>query len=293
MARNHIFFHYDGPIVQDHHITARTLGHTLTHLQGAIDRAAIDLKHGSLAKHARLKTEEYPLTDFIVGYPEEGGFILNLFNAGPLKLVDRMSQAVARAYQEAAKDAIPFTESLVKQAERRTFAVQQGAQTPAELGLLAEFEDEERQRLRYADRAINREIDQVLAQLRVDRYEGSTLELQFAGDQTSPKYIFDAELSKKFHGVVAVRVLGDPVRLTVKIRAADGRDASSHPVGKAIHVDSGRTFTLHFKSADDFNSVVPFLKANKRPEISIIACPILEYGVFDSKAGDMFFIAMG
>jgi hypothetical protein len=291
MARNEINFHYDGPIAEKHTITLRTLGQTLIHFQGAIDRAYLDLSRGAVSKHARLGTKEYALTDFIVGQPQEGGYILDLINAGRLRIVDRIHSAMSVAFNEAVNEALPFTESLVKQAERRGAAVEAGAQKAEELAELPVVELPA-QRARYADRAINRELDQVLAQLRVERYAGSTLDLQLAGERAHPVYHFNGQVAERFHHVVSARTLGDPVRLVVKFRALDGGTKASHPVGKAIHTESGRVFIMHFKSAEDFNSVVPFMRADKRPEVAIIACPVLEYGVFDPEAGDMFFIRM-
>ena len=292
MARNIILFHYDGPIAKDHKVTVRTLGHTLTHLQSAIDRAFLDLNYGAVVKHARLKAKDYPLTDFVVGQPADGGYILDLFNAGRLKIVDRINAAVSRAFNDAANEVLPFVESLVEQAEHRAAAVDGGAQRPTGFVGVVSAADLSSQKARYADRAINREIDQVLSQIRVDRYEGSTLELKLAGDKAYPPYEFDALKSSRFHQVVSKRTLGHPVQMTVKFRALDGGNGSSHPVGKAIHKESSKVFIIHFKSAEDFNSVVPYMRANNRPEVVIIACPVLEYEVFDWDAGDMFFIRL-
>lgn len=293
MARNIIKFHYDGPISENHTITLRTLGHTLTHLQSAVDRAAIDLKYGGVAKHARLRRADYLLTDFVVGQPKEGGYILDLINSGPLRIVDRINAALSRAFQEASNETIPFAESLIKQAERRAFAVQQQAQNPVDLSDSPILADENYRNTRYADRAINKEIDQLLSQLRVERYAGSILELQFAGNTTSPVYTFNASLASQFHHVVASRVLGPPVRLDVRLRALDKGNNFSHPVGKAIHAETGKVFVLHFRSPENFNSVVPYIVAGgDSPVVSIVACPVLEYGVFDPVAGDMFFLGL-
>jgi len=291
VARNQIVFHYDGPITIDHQISLRTLGNTLAHLQSAVDRATIELRHGSVRKHARLKNEDYPFADFIVGRPRDGGYILDLINSGPLRIVDRMTEAVDRAFREASQDSLNFTESLAKQAERRQEAIAFGAQTPSEIApdLLDEVDASSS---RYADRAINREIDQVLAQLRIERYRGSTLELILAGTATSPAYNFDHDLASRFHHVVAEKRLGDPILVDVKLRAMDGGSKARYPVGKAIHVDTGFTFILHFRSAESFNSVVGYMKAGDPPAVTIIACPIIEYGTFDAKAGDMFFIGL-
>ncbi|SYZ57864.1 hypothetical protein CPBF367_41470 [Xanthomonas arboricola pv. juglandis] len=293
MARNRIIFHYDGPIATDHKVTLRTLGSTLNHLQSAIDRATIELRHGQVRKHARLRTDDYPFADFIVGEPQDGGYILNLINSGPLRIVDRITAAMDRAFREASSESLNFTESLASQAERREIAVHAGAQRPIALSNSEVVnQNPEARQLRYADRAINREIDQVLAQLRVDRYEGSTLELILAGTNTSPAYLFDREKAQRFHHVVAERTLGDPLLLEVRLRALDGGSKSRYPVGKAIHVESGLTFGLHFRSSDSFNSVVGYMRSGDAPIVSIIACPIIEYGTFDSQAGDMFFIGL-
>ncbi|UJB14948.1 hypothetical protein [Xanthomonas translucens] len=292
MARNKIVLHYDGPIALDHKVTLRTLGSTLSHLQSAIDRAAIELRYGAVRKHARLKSEDYPLTDFIVGEPKEGGYILDLANSGPLKIVDRIHAAVDRAFREASKESLSFTESLAKQAERRETAITQGAQKAAEIDPVLLFVDKAAKALQYADRAINREVDQMLAQIRLERYEGSILDLQFAGSSTSPVYRFDKDKASRFHHVVAERSLGDPLLLQVRFRALDRGTKVRRPVGKAVHAETGHTFTIHFRSPESFNSVTKYMRAGDPPLVSIIACPVLEYGTFDAEAGDMFFLGL-
>lgn len=293
LVRNQIIFHYDGPITINHKVTLRTLGSTLNHLQSAIDRATIELRHGQVRKYGRLKSEDYPFADFIVGEPQDGGYILDLVNSGPLKIVDRITAAMDRAFKEASSESLNFTESLIVQAERREFAVESGAQEPVEIAESKFVNQTSSQiQLRYADRAINREIDQVLTQIRIDRYEGSTLEFIFAGSDTSPPYLFDREKAQRFHHVVAERALGDPVRMDVRLRALDSGTKSRYPVGKAIHAETGLTFGLKFRSPDSFNSVVKYMRSGDAPVVSIIACPIIEYGTFDSQAGDMFFIGL-
>lgn len=290
MARNLIYFHYDGPIAERHEVTVRTLGQTLVHIQSAIDKAFMELNYGSVEKFGRLKTQDYPLTDFIVGRPRDGGYILDLINSGRLRIADRINAAVAEAFRRTASEAISFTESLVHQAEHRSGAVSAGAQRPTAIADFVSRIPSNVQRVRYADRAINREIDQVLTQIRADRYGGSTLELQFSGESANPVYSFNAANASKFHQVVAERTLGDPIALTITLRAMDGGNNSSGLTGKAIRKDNGKSFILHFKSEADFDSLVPFMRANNRQEITIVACPVLEYGVFDTDAGDMYFI---
>lgn len=292
--RNLIEFHYDGPITREHQLTARTLSATLTHLQSAIDRAVIDLRYGGVHKHARLRTVDYPFADFEVGQPREGGFILDLKNAGPLAIVDRINAALANAYAAATAQALPaFNQSLKDQAAHRQELFRAGAQRAEGMQQLAARFGAPGQERRYADRSINKEIDQALTQVRVDRYEGSTFELTLAGERAHPVYRFDKHVAEAFHKVVSTKQLTDPVRLQVRMRAMDGGAASGKKVGKATHVDSGRDFTLHFGSDVDFNSVAPFMRAgDARPTIEIVASPVLEYGTFDVAAGDMYFVTL-
>lgn len=291
MERNFISLHYDGPITVDHNVALRTLGATLTHMQAAIDRAYLDLKLGRVVKHARLSAEDYPATDFLLGRPRDGGFIIDMVNKGRYAIADRFHRAVSDAVKKATAEPLHFLESIRVQGERRKHLLDIGVDTPISNEEFVAEQTSKPAVTRYADRAINRSFDQVLAQLRVSRYEGSTLEITTAGKNAQLPIRFDAALAHQFHKVVSHRNLGDPVILDVKIRALDsGRNSS--PTGKAINALTNKDFNIHFYNEADFNSLTSFIKAGKPPVIRIVACPVLEYGVFDPFAGDMFFISL-
>src|SRR5690554_7654018 len=78
--RYDISFHFDGTIIEDHKITARTLDKTLTQLQRAIDKAYIETLYGKVEKNSRLSGKDYANADFITGTPRDGGYILDLFS---------------------------------------------------------------------------------------------------------------------------------------------------------------------------------------------------------------------
>ena len=290
--RNQIIFHYDGSIAADHKISLRTLATTLHHLQSAIDRSYIDLAYGGVRKHARLRNLDYPLTDFVVGAPAEGGYILDLLNTGRHAIVDRIYTAISRAYRVATDEALPVTQSLVEQATTRRDHLFARAQHPIDRDQLRQNYAADRQDVRYADRSITKEIDQVLTQLRLDRYQDSTLELSLVGDRANPPLQFDSQLAQTFHRVVSTKSLGNPVRLEIRVRAMD-RGNSRNMVGKGTHTDTGKDFTLHFRSPEDFNTLAHFMRAGAdQPIVRIIAVPVIEYGTFDAEAGDMFFLAL-
>jgi len=264
----------------------------LVHLQSAIDRAVIDLRHDGVHKHARLKREDYLFADFELSRPRDGGFILDLVNAGPLKIVDRINAAIKSAYGVATRDALPvLARSLNQQAEHLQTLHEIDAIEPSSLRELHTQYGSTSANRRYADRSINKEINQVLTQLRVERYSGSTLDLTLAGTDAYPIYRFNSATAEKFNKVVSTRMLGDPVLISITIRAMDGGTRNGKKTGKAALVGSNRDFILHFRSAEDFNRVAPYMRAgDDRPAITIVASPVIEYGTFDTEAGDMFFI---
>lgn len=290
--RNLITIHYDGPIAVDHRLSLRTLGVTLSHMQSAIDRAYIELRYGRVVKHARLKQADYAVVDFTVGQPRDGGFIVDLINNTTAGIADRIHSAVSKAYDAASRDAIVVAESINQQAERRASGFKTGAQKAISHSDFATKQESKAEVAKFGDRSITKEIDQVLAQLRVERYEGSTLELILAGRDSHAPLVFDKVKAERFHHVVSARTLGAPIRMEVQIRALDAGRGNSSPSGKATNIESKRDFTIHFSNDDDFNLIArQFRGGSRRPILPIIACPILEYNVFDPEAGDMFFIA--
>src|SRR5690606_2909926 len=95
--------HFDGPITSEHLVSLRVLSRTYEHMQRAIDRAHLVQKYGSIYKHARLKAEDYPETEFLALYPREGGIVLDAIKrAGGGAIIDRIADAVSAPFERAA-----------------------------------------------------------------------------------------------------------------------------------------------------------------------------------------------
>jgi hypothetical protein len=96
-----ITIHFDGEFAQNHQVSIRTLSKSISSLQNAIDRAHLDIKLGGISKNARIKKEDYPVADFFVQLPEEGGFKLtSLSKSIPngKRIIDRVISAIMPAY---------------------------------------------------------------------------------------------------------------------------------------------------------------------------------------------------
>jgi hypothetical protein len=289
--KNLISIHFDGPIAANHAVQLRTFSKTLGHVQTAIDRAYLDIKYGKIWKNAKLKDEDYPHTDFLLQQTREGGFIADLLgDKGSDEVITRIHNAVAPAYEQAQKVLIPEQPKLVDQAEERRLHFKNGAQAAIPYQELIDNPDPQQTRA-YGDRSIVKEFDQIASAIRARDNDGSLVEIDLYAGKPYPKLIFDAMTAARFHSVVSTRTLGDPVQLTITLRALDSGGGG---ISKAIatNLQSGKKFNLHIHTDRGFGSLRKFLKKRSPPPFTIVACPVLEYGAFDPLAGDMYFIAI-
>ncbi|WLQ15955.1 hypothetical protein O5O45_08515 [Hahella aquimaris] len=126
-----IQIHFDGHIAKNHQVTIRTLGKTLQHLQSALDRAYIEQKHGHIWKHARMLSEDFTKSDFLVEAPREGGYILSFFSDNPVSkwIVDRVSSALTPAFEQAKQKGLENTQSIQDQLKQKSDQVSSGLVT--------------------------------------------------------------------------------------------------------------------------------------------------------------------
>jgi hypothetical protein len=274
--------HFDGDIVSNHFVSARTLGKSLVHTQKAVDRAFLDLKYGNLWKHATMKAEDYHAADFIALYPEEGGFVQKLFSDSGRAIVDRISSALGPAMDRVLQEGDEVSDSLQQQVTNRKNQIENGLIEPSTFQHIVENPGAHVVR-RYADRSINREIDQVLSMIRSRISGDSVLEIITEGSRTE-NYQFNRLKSKKFHSVISKRQVGEPVVYVARVRQLDRQLLN----GKIINQENDKMMTIRFADESDFVKAHPYLGNND--EMVFIGAPIIEYGAFDPNSGDIYFI---
>lgn len=283
-----ITFHFDGPIAENHQVTIRTLGKTLDHLQNAIDRSYLDVTYGNVMKHQRLKLFEYSAVDFYALAPRDGGFIMEMVSATGKLIADRMAAAVTAAYEKDIAHGEVEHMKLLQQAELREKLFKKNGEAIPFNDFVAK--EEKNLAKAFGDRAIAKEIDQVLSLIRADRHEGSTFELSIYGTRSHPKLEFDDKRATRFHAVVSDRRLGDPIILNIELRSLDAGRANQIAHGKARNVESGVEFNFMVPTAKVFDRLARNLKRRARKVIRVIACPIYEYNAYDPNAGDVVLI---
>lgn len=274
--------HFEGNIVSNHFVSARTLGKSLIHTQNAIDRAYLDLKYGNLWKYARMKGKDYDEADFIALYPEEGGFVQELVSNVGKKIIDRISSALTPAIDRVLQEGEEVASSVSQQVENRKIQFANGMISPEKFQTLVNNPGEKVVR-KYADRSINREIDQVLSIIRSQHAGESFLEIITNGTKTH-KFEFNKFKSEKFHKIVSLKEVGNPVIYVARVRQLD-RDRLN---GKVVNLENDKTVAIHFLNDNDLVKVHPYLGNNA--EMVFIGAPMIEYGAFDPNAGDIYFI---
>jgi hypothetical protein len=274
--------HFEGDIVSDHYVSARTLGKSLVHTQNAIDRAYLDLKYGNLWKYARMKGEDYQSSDFIALYPEEGGFIQELLSDMGKSITNRISSALSPAMEKVLAEGEEVASSISQQVESRKNQIEKGIIEPQKFNLLVDNPDGKVVRT-YADRSINREFDQVLTIIRSQHAGESHLEIAVQGTKML-KFDFNKHRSEKFHALISRREVGSPVVYVARVRQLD-RDGLK---GKVVNLENEKNIVIHFLQDNDFVKVHPYLGNNS--EMVFIGAPIIEYGAFDPNTGDIYFI---
>lgn len=289
-----IEFHFDGPIVEDHQITVRVLGQTLIHLQGAIDRAYLDIKYGTIWKYARLQKADYPETEFTVGNPREGGYMLDLWRENGAPIVKRISSALTSVQEVPWKEGQEEAQHLASQVETRLEQLNRGifkGRTIAEFKDAPNIEDLRR----YGDRSIAKEIDQLIAPIRrklapeIDGHNSLELTFNFEGRRPTSFEFLQID-AKKFHQVVSSRELGEPLIFSGRLRAIDRGNAFQHPRARLTLADSNRVVTLHIRNEEDYQELAPYMPGLQ--DVTLFACPILEFNSFEPNSGDIYYVAL-
>jgi hypothetical protein len=278
--------HFDGDIAVNHQVSMRTLGKTLTHLQNSMDRAYLEQHYGQLWKFAKMRQEFYSEVELLVQEPKEGGYVLDFLSSNPVTkaVINRVSSAVNGAVEASKQAGLDKATKIEDSLSTRIAQVESGILVPKDLQTMIDNPDASVIR-RYGDRAISREIDQILSIIRAGHAGDSTFELILSGGK-SAKFEFNKESALRFHSTVSRRELGEPVLYTAKISSLDRHNNN----GKIFNLITEKVANIHFFNEDFLEMAMPFFQEKK--EMFFVGSPLIEYGAFDPNAGDIYFIKL-
>lgn len=287
-----VWFHFDGSIAENHRISLRTLGKTASHLQSAIDRAYLDVKYDSVFKYQKLKTTEYEAVEFITLDAQEGGYILEAIakksNDTAKAIIKRFNSALVSAHDKDLTAGETESNSLADQANLRSRVFDRNGEAIT----YDDFVSQELNQLSrsYGERSINKEVDQILSLIRVDRFQDSIFEIQLFGESSGPKLSFDNAKAKLFHKVISERRVGKPLIFELELRSLDAGKTGQVAHGKAKNLATNIECNMLIPNPRVFGKLVSHLRRSKRKRLLVVACPIFEYDSWDPVGGDVVVI---
>jgi len=281
-----IRIHFDGDITTNHQVSLRTLAKSLTHLQNSFDRAFLEIHYGKLWKYAKMKNEFYEESYFLVQAPKEGGYILDFLRENPMTkaILDRVAQALDNAVKESREQGLSQIEKISASHEIKIAQVKGNVLIPKKIDDIIKNPDKLVTK-KYADRAITREIDQILSLIRDELNGDSSLELELSGTK-SYKFDFNRTKAKQFHSTITKKQLGDPILYTAIISSLDRYNRK----GKIEILETKKISNLFFYNEIFFEQAMPYF--SKKESMKFIGSPLIEYGAFDPYAGDIYFIGV-
>ncbi|VVN27114.1 hypothetical protein PS684_04586 [Pseudomonas fluorescens] len=280
---SYLHLHFDGDITRNHTVSLRTLGQSLHHLQGAVNRAHLDVRYGEVWKNARLTAQDYDQTELWTRPPSEGGYIIEFFEKSPRlkQTLTRIVSAVSPAVEKSKTQALANAGSLANQSALREEQVRLGIIDPQTYEKYIPTASQHP----YGDRAINKEIDQLIGVVRHKNAGQSTVELIVCADIPIP-FKFNRVASENFHSLVSKRNLGEPLIFSVKVTELDAINKSA----KVINVVTDRMIKLQYRSVLEFELIKKYL--GEQVLMNFLGSPIYEGGAYDAKGGDVFFIGL-
>lgn len=278
----------DGSLVHDNHkVSMRVLGQCMVSIQSAADRAYLDVRYGNVWKHQRLHYKNRPETDFLVGDPREGSYVIEFLSAQGRSIVDRIRRAINEPYAKAIAGGDDQVYTISHQIAARKGAIENRILVPQEYQQFLERPDELATRT-YGDKSINKEINQMLSPIRKDNDAELKLVLKPSDEDVAETFEFKHETALAFKRVISQRQLGNPVIYHGQLRTLDrGHNQRSNFKGKFINIENDKDIVINIQSYEDFLTLVPYMDGQV---FKIVACPIIEYSSFDQVAGDIQFI---
>jgi len=278
----------DGSLVRERHqVSLRVLGRSMVSIQAAVDRAYLDVRYGNVWKHARLPIAFYDAADFLVGDPEEGSYVIEFLSAQGAAIVKRLREAISDPYRRAVDGGEQEIFAINRQIEARKNQIENEILIPQSFQDFLETPDQLATRA-YGDKSINKNIDQMLSPVRKDDEAILKLALKPSYHERTETFVFTKREAMAFKKVIGQRQLGNPVIYRGKLRALDrGHNQRANFRGKFINAENDRDLNIFIQSEDDYSDLVPYMD---RDEMTIVACPIIEYDSFDPMAGDIQFV---
>lgn len=279
---------YTGTLAPEHHVSIRTLGKTLPHLQRAIDKLVYADQLGHVAKFSKLPNDLYPHADLYVSVLEANGVRIPFVTDLAGRIIDRFGAILRDPFEKALAEAdeqYSLRDHLDSQFNRITHGMVEGK---TQEQVLAEREDGEDSS--WTTAAVLKDINTMLTPLRSSAVPPEdTIKMQLSGEEEQSVYEFNKHRSSGFNSLVTEQRLAEPAIYFGKLVGLRDNHSRRFP-----YVGDFRSSVTEV----DCSLLIPFEKALNvlRPhnlsghEFAIWASPLAVYGAHDDYRGDIVFI---
>lgn len=279
---------FDGPIARDHRVSMRTLALTYTSLQGAVDRAYLDIQRGGISKYERMHKDDYKQVEMLLTATEQGS-VIKLFQETYTELkdvYDWISRTISEPYQQSQSDGEIDQQRILQDLKATRVQALSNERTPTYRELISKENEETAGD--FGNRSISKNISTMLVPVKKNEGENS-ITLTLSGNQ-SHEFYFDKRISQRFTRILALRDLGPKVRCEAYVIKLSNKNWN----GTVRHVHNGKEAKITFATPEDFNKLIEFQKASVTGalETTVVfdAFLIKEHGTFDPICGDLYFI---
>lgn len=285
-----IALHFEGAFVKGDSVTARTLGHSLSSVQRMVDKAVMYEKRGELKKHDALPNIWYPEADLVVQPFEKGCVKIPLVGIKHTGVVSRLRGVLHEPFTLAVSDEPIEKKPLVSGFDHAYNRAYYAKRIRSHENIIANAAE---RTLRYFSEAVFRDIDNLISPLRSKRIsdeERISIELVEAGE--SRDYEFDKYSSKRFHQIVSANQLGPLVEYEGRLTAFGETKRSDFPYAGKFYSKASKQEHKLLVTRDEHADLLRPFNAKKGKELRLIGSPVMAWGAFDDKKGDVVFLML-
>lgn len=281
---------FRGNLSPGQRISARTLSHSLAHLQRAIDKVVIYEKRGKLTKYAQLGSSDYQLADLIVQDFKQGSLKIPLISNGFDHLGKKLSEVLDDPYKKAESSQTRALTPLRSQiADARTRAI---------YGIGAGLDENEflktaTQGVGWYKTAVLQDFNHLLSPLRSNAAsDKDEIEITLPiSSKQSKSYNFNTKKSKAFNSIVTAKKVGPETKFSGTLHGLSEHKSTAFPYsGIFKSKSSGLEVRLLVPSVELALALNQYNLSGRHFEIW--AAPLLVYQSFDEERGDIIFLGL-
>jgi hypothetical protein len=274
-----------GDLAPGNRASLRTISTIALNLQLAFNRVYLDIKHGGVKKHSRVKHEHYPDSDFLFQSTREGSWIVDFISSTEWgeKIANRFSEILEPAFELLArgvdreiynqKEALENAKTLIRTQRKIADFPSVLANPPRGFSTS------------YVEKSMLRFVSSSLSPVRNPKFDNGTIGFEIKTPQQAKTYPFNKNKSLSLKNLVSRTSYLSPAIYNGKIISTHSERLVGIFKNKDNHDTEQR---LIINSNEDFITINNIY--NRGGDIIFYGMPRVEAGSLDLSGGDVLFV---